>query len=176
MQKVNMRRFVLGLTCLFTLLGASPGTQLARLKVETKQCGWGLIIHPAHASISIFDVSSVPQVMKLAKEFEDSENPSNGDDAGKMLDLYSRLEALVDGTPALARSTRLAGSQHVFSIPQVPRVVVFGFGDDESALTSYAKREVDIAPGQLNIVELNFSAEEDCKGAKEAATQRPPRR
>ncbi len=145
--------------------GASP-TQQAKLVVQTKECIQGVLMHPIHAEVTIFDVSEVPEIMRLAKQFEDNSSPTDQEGAEKMLSIYDSLQKRIEATPALARLKRLPGSKHTFQFPTVRRVVVFAFGESEGELTSYAKQEVNIVPNRTNEAILNFSTKEECENAK----------
>jgi hypothetical protein len=165
-NKVNLQNGVLLFLCLCAPFQAASQTHKSRLEVDTKQCIQGMLVHPTHAKVSVFDASRVPELLKLAQEFRDNSNPTNEEGPEKMLSIYSALQKKVEVTPALARVKRMPEAKYVFDIPPVQRVVVFAFGESEDELTSFAEQEGALVPGQMNRLVLNFSTEEECKGAK----------
>jgi len=123
-------------------------------------------MHPSQVNVSVFDISKVPDLMRLAKELEINSNPTDQEGPEKMLSIFNTLQKRVEATRALARLRRLPASEYLFEIPLVSRVVVFGFGESEDELTSFARAEINPRPGQSNHVILSFSTEQECKGAK----------
>lgn len=167
-----MKPCVVASVVILALFDGSRGEQRTQLIIETKKCVEGYLFHPAAGSVAVFDVSKVPELARLAHEFEENENPSDQKGAEKMLSIYETLRAQVERTPALYRQKRALESRFVFTIEPVPRVVVFAFDDREDELTSYARQELDITAGKPNLAVLNFSPESDCKSAQ-GLTARP---
>jgi hypothetical protein len=165
-SKINLRNALLLMTCGCAPFRVIPQTQNVRLEVETKQCIQGLVIHPTHADVSVFDASKVPELLKLAQDFRDNSNPTDEQGPERMLSIYVAMQKKVGATPALARAKRIPGSKYVFSIPPVSRVAVFAFGESEDELTTFAEQENSLVSGQVNHLVLSFSTEEECKGAK----------
>jgi hypothetical protein len=163
---MSLRNEILLLVSGCALLPAVSQTQNFQLEVETKQCLQGVLVHPAHANVSVFDASKVPELLKMAQEFRDNSNPTDEQGPEKMLSIYSALQKKVETTPALARIKRMPGPKYVFTIPPVLQVVVFAFGESEDELTSFAERQASLTSGQNNHVVLSFSTEEECRGAK----------
>ena len=125
-----MRALICLFVCLASPLWGAPVSQHVSLKVETKACIQGVLMHPAHVDIGVFEYSKVVELIHLAKEFEDNSNPTDQQSVEKMLSIYSTLQIRVKATPALARFKRIPDSTHVFDIPLVSRVVVFAFGEN----------------------------------------------
>lgn len=163
---MNLRNRSFLFVCCFALFPAASRAQNVRLEVETKQCIQGMLMHPVHANVSVFDASKVPELLKMAQEFRENSNPTDEQGPNKMLSIYSALQRKVETTSTLARIKKMPGSKYVFNIPAVAQVAVFAFGESEDELTSFAEQQSNLIPGRDNHLVLSFSTEEECKGAK----------
>lgn len=141
-------------------------TAKVRLEIETKQCIQGVLMHPTRANVSVFDVSRVPELLKMVQEFRENSNPTDEEGPEKLLSIYSALQKKVEATPALARVKRMPTPKYAFDIRPVKQVVVFAFGETEDELTSFAEQEGNLISNQTHRLVLNFSTEEECNGAK----------
>ena len=137
-------------------------TPQIQLRISANKCVQGAVIAPPPIWVSIFDSSKVPGLIQAIREFRFNSSPVDSAGAEKMLDMYNALEQLVKKTPALYRSTKAASGPLIIKVAPAKRYVIFGFGDDESALTSVAEEEFEPKAGQSNNVVLNLSAAEEC--------------
>lgn len=80
--------------------------------------------------------------------------------------LYGQLEKLVENTPALVRVRSLPRSEYLFSLPVVRKVVVFVFDRSEFESFTYSTQALEMSSERVNEALLNFSSEEECRGAK----------
>jgi hypothetical protein len=150
------------LCCSMMGISASSNAQQIKIMVRITKCDQGKILHPIHESVTIFDHSKVPEIEHLVKELKNNLNPSDSAGIDKMLRVYGELQEHVRTAPALARSSSLPTSEHLFVVPSVRRVIVIAFGQSEFDPVTYAVREQDVSTGKLNNIELNFSSEEEC--------------
>jgi hypothetical protein len=169
MRSHYMRLHVLAI-CLFCAAAfGSSYAQGAKIMIETIKCDKGKITHPIHLRVSVFDAEKIPEIVSVEQDLRAALATVNSDPNAiqKAENLYSKLQNLVGGARAIARTQSLPKSGYVFDIPSVRKVVVFAFETGEFESFTYAKQEVKISPGATNTAVLNFSSEEDCKEAKE---------
>ncbi len=164
-MKISKIVQVLFLGFLFLAFGRGSQAQSVKLIVHTKECTQGILMHPVDVSVAVFDVTKVPEIIQLEKDYEVSVGRMNEDGPEKAESAYAILEKRVNLTPALARSKRLSKSEIMFDLPTVHRIIIFSFGEREYE-SIYAKQELELIPGKVNSAILNFSTEEECKSAK----------
>jgi hypothetical protein len=171
-EKGNMRnsRRLLRVVCLgFALLAIDTicQAQQTHINVTTIRCEQGRILHPTHVSVSIFDVDKASEVILAAKNFKDNSNPTTRQGEDKMFSASAELQKRIKDSPAIARLRSLPTPAYLFQIPPVRRVFVIAVNESESdPIPTYAMKELDISAGQVNNAVLNFSTDEECKGAK----------
>jgi hypothetical protein len=162
--------FSVFLAC-FLFIGshASAETRKDKLTLKTLRCEHGMIFHPDHLSVSIFDRQKIPKIMQKERDLKMAIASMNSDPGAsqKAEGLYEELQKLVQATPALVRINSLPKSNHILEIPSVPRVIIFAFEESEFEEFDYATAELDISPTHPNIATLNFSSDEECKNARE---------
>jgi len=139
--------------------------QNVKLKIQTKECAKGAVMNPKKVSVTVFDPSRVPAIVEMALDYELSASRINEDGADKAESKYFELRRRVDSARPLARAKHLSAPDVVLAIPPVGKIIIFGFGETKSDFR-YARRVMDLIPGRTKDIVLNFSTEEECKGAR----------
>jgi hypothetical protein len=160
MKKVVCNALVL---CLVMWLSAFCQAQRVHLMLKTLKCDEGESFHPVHVSVSVFDADKVPNIVKLANDLSNENDPNNFERA---LKLYGELQKRVRETPALGRIKSLPTPEYLIDLHPVRRIIVVAFDGREFDPISYAVQQLDVASGQLNRAILNFSSGNECKEAK----------